>query len=146
MSEPETRAEQVGWDVTMMLCDAAESVGGKLYILGGGWSQLLRPNVPTNMALAVKLGIPWSHANRRIGIRAELLTEDGEPVEVEGNVVFAEGEIEVGRPPGLRPGTSLDAPMVLGFAGVALPPGGYRWQLIVDGEPRARVPFRVLTG
>jgi hypothetical protein len=130
----------------MMLCDAAESVGGKLYILGGGWSQVLRPHQPTNMALAIKLGIPWTDANRPITLRAELLTEDGEAVEIEGNEVFAEGQMEIGRPPGLRPGSTLDAPFVLGFAGISLDPGGYVWQLRIDGEPRARTAFRVLSG
>jgi Family of unknown function (DUF6941) len=139
MSEP----EQVGWDVTMLLCDAADSVGGKLYILGGGWSTLLRPNVPTNMALAIKLGVPWHDANRRIPLRAELLTDESEPVEQNGEPVFAEGEIEVGRPPGLHAGISLDAPMVLNFGGITLGPGGYVWQLSIDGQPRARTPFRV---
>ncbi len=138
--------EDAGWDVTMMLCDAADAVGGKLYVLGGGWSLVLRPNLPTNMALAVKLAVPWSETNRRIAIRAALHTEDGEPVEVEGNEVFAEGEVEVGRPPGIRPGSSLDAPFALTFGGLALPPGGYVWELTVDGHPRARTPFRVLPG
>jgi hypothetical protein len=128
----------------MLLCDAAESVGGKLYILGGGWSTLLRPNFPTNMALAVKLGVPWHETNRQITLRAELLTDDGQPVELDGNPVHAEGQMEVGRPPGIRPGTSLDAPFVLNFGGVVLGPGGYVWQLTVDGRPRARTPFRVL--
>lgn len=142
MAEP----EDVGWDITMMLCDAAESIGGKLYILGGGWSQVLRPNVPTNMSLAVKLGVPWHAANRRIRLRAELISEDGEPVEIGGNPVRAEGEMEVGRPAGLRPGTTLDAPFVLSFAGLALPPGGYVWQLSINDEQRARSSFRVMPG
>jgi hypothetical protein len=133
--------------VTVLLCDAAESVGGKLYILGGGWSQVQVPNTPINMALAVKLSIPWSQANRPIPIKAALYDEDrhniiglGEeqvPIELEGN-------IEAGRPPGLRPGTSLDAPFVLNFPGVALPPGGYEWVLEVDGTVRASTPFRVV--
>jgi hypothetical protein len=29
-----------GPEVTMLLCDAAQAVDGKLYVLGGGWSQL----------------------------------------------------------------------------------------------------------
>ncbi len=104
------------------------------------------PNAPINMALAVKLSIPWSQANRPLPIKASLYDEDrhnviklGEeqlPVELEGN-------IEAGRPPGLRPGTSLDAPFVLNFPGVALPAGGYEWVLEVDGEVRASAPFRV---
>jgi hypothetical protein len=131
----------------MLLCDAAESVGGKLYVLGGGWSHIQTPNVPVNMALAVKLSIPWDQANQPIRLKASLYDEDrhnvirlGEeqvPIELEGN-------IEAGRPPGLRPGTSLDAPFVLNFPGVTLGSGGYEWVLEVDGNVRASVPFRVL--
>lgn len=132
--------------VTMLLCDSAQSVGGKLYILGGGWSQVHTPNTPLNMALAIKLSVPWGQANRPIPIKASLydedrhevvkLGEDQTPVEVEGNV-------ETGRPPGLRPGTSLDAPLVLDFPGIALPSGGYQWVLEVDGGVKASAPFRV---
>ena len=40
-------------DVTMLLCDAAQESGGKLYILGGGWSIIRTPNTPTPMSLAM---------------------------------------------------------------------------------------------
>ena len=130
-------------NATMLLCDAAEEVGGKLYILGGGWSFLHRPDVPTNMALAVKIAVPWNETNREHALRAHLLTEDGEAVEVGGEAVEATGNFEVGRPPGVKPGSDLDAPFVLGFQ-LALPAGGYVWELEIDGETEARVPFRVL--
>lgn len=129
----------------MLLCDAAESVGGKLYILGAGWSQVTTPNTPMNMALAVKLSIPWDQANEPIGVQASLLNEDGKPVDLGAGPLSAGGDIEVGRPPGLRRGTPLDAPFVLNFAGIALPPGGYVWELEVDGAVKARAPFRVLS-
>lgn len=129
----------------MLLCDAAESIGGKLYILGGGWSQIYTPNIPTNMALAVKLSIPWDRANEPIHIQASLLTEDGKPIDLGMGPLTAEGDIEVGRPPGLKRGTPLDAPLVLNFGAVTLQPGGYVWQLEVDDEVKARAPFRVLS-
>lgn len=134
-----------GVEATLLLCDAAESIGGKLYILGGGWSQIYTPNVPTNMALAVKLSIPWDKTNEPITVLASLLTEDGSPADLGVGPVTAGGDIEVGRPPGLKRGTPLDAPFVFNFAGIALPPGGYVWQLEIDGEVKARAPFRVLS-
>ena len=48
-----------------------------------------------------------------------------------------------GRPPGLRPGTPLDSTLALNFAGLTLGPGGYVWQLEVDGHVLARSAFRV---
>lgn len=133
-------------DVVMLLCDAAETANGKLYVLGGGWSQVLLPNTPLSMALAVKLAIPWDQANTRFTIEARLVTEDGEPaLTPEGEGIRAEGNVEVGRPPGLKPGEALDAPFVLRFT-VILPPGGYVWELLI-GPPAdhvaARAAFRV---
>jgi len=131
--------------VTMLLCDAAEEVGGKLYILGGGWSFLHRPDVPTSMALAIKVAVPWNETNKAHTLRAQLLTDDGEPVDADGEAIEATGNFEVGRPPGVKPGSDLDAPFVVPFQ-LALPAGGYVWELEIDGEPTARTPFRVLDG
>jgi hypothetical protein len=135
----------VGIEATMLLCDAAESVGGKLYILGGGWSQMYSPNTPTNMALAVKLEIPWDLANEHIAFVAALVTEDGNPVDIGTGPLKAEGGFEVGRPPGLKRGTPLDATFVLNFPNVTLQPGGYAWRLEIAEQVKARTPFRVLS-
>jgi hypothetical protein len=133
-------------DVTMLLCDAAQEAGGKLFVLGGGWSVVLAPNVPISMALAIKLSIPWDQANQPHPMRAALITDDGEPVTPEGAPapITAEGVIEVGRPDNLKPGTPIDAPFVLNFGFVALAAGGYVWELEIDGVSAARTPFRVM--
>jgi hypothetical protein len=136
----------------MLLCDAAQSVGGKLFILGAGWSQIRVPEQPVNMALAIKISVPWDQANNPHTVTARLLDADGDPVSV--TVVDEEDEereipivseltFETGRPPGLMPGTNLDAPLVLNFAGLALPTGAYEWRLEIDGNPEARTAFRV---
>ena len=133
----------------MLLCDAAESVNGKLYILGGGWSQILFPDRPANMSLAVKISVPWDQSNEPHRVTATLHDGDGNPVELPGGPddelipVRNELEFETGRPPGLMPGTELDAPLVFNFQGVPLPAGGYVWILEIDGQPMARAPFRV---
>jgi hypothetical protein len=130
--------------VAMLLADAADVVGGKLYVLGGGWSQLGVPEVPTNMALAIKIDVPWDQTNTKHQVVAKLITADGEEVEVNDEPVRAEVEFEVGRPPGLPPGTAIDAPLALSFSGLMLAAGTYVWELEIDGEPAARAPFRVL--
>lgn len=87
----------------MMLADTAQEVGGKLYILGGGWS-VTGPEVGP-MALAIKIDVPWNSANQRHKFDVMLLGEDGQPPEmlgpegqVPGEVRFS-GDFEVGRPP-----------------------------------------------
>ncbi len=101
-----------------------------------------------NMSLAVKLNVPWSRANERIHLEAVLITDQGAEVTQEGEEgetpVRTEGDMELGRPPGLRHGTPLDATFVLNFEGLDLEPGGYVWELRVAGELAARTPFQVI--
>jgi hypothetical protein len=129
----------------MLLCDDAQAVGGKLYILGGGWSILTKVQPRVNMSLAVKLAVPWSRANERIHLVAALITDQGEEVTLDDDEpVRAEGDLEIGRPPGLRHGTPLDATFVLDFEGLDLDVGGYVWEFKVDGHLAARTPFQVV--
>ncbi len=127
----------------MFLCDAADEAGGKLYVLGAGWSHLLAVERPVTMALAVLVEVPWNEANQRLDVEATLLTEDGAPVEIEGEQVRGALPVEVGRPPGLRPGITLNAPLAMSFTGLMLDPGGYVWELQINREPKARAAFQV---
>ena len=133
-------------DVTMLLCDSAQASNGKLYILGGGWAQLNTPDTPTPMALAVKIAVPWDEANKRHTVRAELLDVNGESITLEGSdgPLVIDGNFEVGRPPGTKPGAPLDTVMVFNFMGISLPSGGYVWIFKIDDEICARAPFRVV--
>lgn len=132
----------------MLLCDYAQAVGGKLYIVGGGWSILTKVQPRANMSLAVKLSVPWSRANERIHIEASLVTDQGEKVTQAGEEgdqpVRAEGDLELGRPPGLRHGTPLDATFVLNFEGLDLDVGGYVWELRLGDQRAARAPFQIV--
>ncbi|MDP9203946.1 MAG: hypothetical protein M3P12_00620 [Gemmatimonadota bacterium] len=133
-------------DATLLLCDAAQAVNGKFYILGGGWSMILAPGVPTPVTLAVKLSVPWDQANRPHKVRAALMDADGQVVDLGDGPIEAEGNVEVGRPPGLKPGTPLDVLFALPFGALAFESGTYAWQLEVDGDPVTREPFIVLPG
>jgi hypothetical protein len=133
---------------TLLLCDHAQEVGGKLYVLGGGWS--IYRGSPVTMALAVKISVPWDGANVPHDFSARLVTEDGmdpalpgpEGSSVDTRIEF-QGRFEAGRPPGLAPGSDLDAPWVVNIAGLPLPPGRYEWQMQIDGEIADRVAFTV---
>jgi hypothetical protein len=137
-------------NVTLLLADSAQEVGGKLYILGGGWS-LTGPEVGP-MALAIKIDVPWSAANQKHTIEIKLLSEDGAPPPMKTEDGIAPGEarfggsFEVGRPPGLPPGTDLDTVLAIQLGPLPLVPGhGYVWQVEINGhmEEHWRQPFRV---
>lgn len=132
--------------VDLLLCDHAEAVNGKLYINGGGWSILYAANRPASMFLAIVVTFDWDETNIQHELVAELLTADGDVVEVGDppTPARAVGRMEIGRPPGIKPGVSLPAPMALGVAGLLLPADQYVWHVTVDGKELARKPFQVL--
>ena len=134
----------------MMLADYAQVADGKLTVVGGGWSLTGPEPVPFGIALLIQ--VPWDRANQRHLMRLELVDADGQPVLVdmddEGEqpiVFFDDLPFEVGRPPGLKPGTYLDFPVAVNSAPLPLAPGLYEWRLTIDEEvdPDWRLPFTV---
>jgi hypothetical protein len=124
---------------TLLLADYAVVSDGKLTIVGGGWSQTGPEPAPFGIALLIQ--VPWDQANTRHTFSVELLDADGEPVvletdEEEDQPVSFGGDFEVGRPPGLKPGTPLDFPVAMNSTPLPLEPGRYEWRLIIDGESR----------
>ncbi len=134
---------------TLLLCDHAQEVAGKLYILGGGWS--IYRGAPVTMGLAVKISIPWDEANTPHSFAARLVTEDGlDPFlpqpdgSLDASRVEFQGRFEAGRPAGLAPGAELDAPFAVNIAGLPLIPGRYEWQVEIDQTVVGRVAFTVM--
>ncbi len=133
----------------MILCDWAEVVNGKLYIQGAGWTKIVA-NQPVAMAVAVTVRVPWNEANKQHAIDLALLTEDGAPVvppipnlppDMVLPPVRLDGKFEVGRPPGSKEGAPLPAAFAFRLQPMPLSPGGYVYQLSIDGTPVASAPF-----
>ncbi|WP_017559442.1 DUF6941 family protein [Nocardiopsis baichengensis] len=124
-------------EVQLILCDAAVSdPNGKVHMLGAGWSFTGTPTAPH--AVAVLLGIPWDRTNQKIPFELELCDEDGQPVVLatgDGtqNLRHA-GNMEIGRPPGVDPGTTLDASFTLSIPPLPLTAGRYQWRLSIGGQ------------
>jgi hypothetical protein len=134
-------------NATVLLCDFAEEVGGKLYIMGGGWSRLKRPGVPTTMCLAVKLTIPWKEAEAIHKLKAELVTDGDETVTIGDAPVRVVGELSSSREPtDVDRSIPADVNLALRFDGLALDPGRYEWRLEVDDQVLATVPLLVHQG
>lgn len=132
--------------LTMMLCDAAQAVNGKLYILGGGWN-LIGPD-PAPSAIALHIDVPWDETNQRHNLRLALVTDDGRPVMVQTATgprpTQIDAGFEVGRPPGVRAGSSLPIVLAINIAALPLPPdSGFEWRCDIDDQTRDdwRLPF-----
>ncbi len=133
-----------GLAVDMLLCDSAQVVGGKLYILGGGVA-VVGPK-PQPLALALHITVPWDRANVRHDWRIELFDEDGRPVTVNDKPVAIQGKFEAGRPAGLRPGSPLGVSLAISLTALPLPGGkSYAFGLTIDEQtqPDWRVRFFV---
>jgi hypothetical protein len=124
---------------TLLLADYAVVSDGKLTIVGGGWSQTGPDAAPFGIGLLIQ--VPWDQSNTRHTFQVELLDADGEAVVLETDeegdqpVAFG-GDFEVGRPPGLKPGTPLDFPVAMNSTPLPLEAGRYEWRLTIDGESR----------
>ena len=133
--------------VTMLLADAAQAAEGKLYILGGGWS--VTGPAPTPSAVALYIQIPWDQTNVKHHFRLDLVDSDGQQVELEGpdgsqEPVFIDGDFEVGRPAGVKPGIPIDMPLALTIGPLPLADGSrYEWRLSIDERTDEdwRLPF-----
>lgn len=114
--------------------------------MGAGWN-ITGPD-PTPFAVAGVLELDWDEANRPHTLRIELLTDDGHPVLVPTPVgdrpVDFGGNLEVGRPPGSRPGTYFNVPIAMNINPMPIPPGGrYVWRFSINGVSQDdwRLPF-----
>lgn len=128
-----------------LLCDYAEVLNAKLYVMGAGFDQLTA-DIPAAMALAVLWNVPWSMTGRSHAIDISLMTQDGTAfLDSEGRPIQVAGTLEVRRSAQLRPGEVTPTPLAVRLPPIALAEGGYRWQLAInDGEVRASVAFRAV--
>ncbi|MGC1405603.1 MAG: hypothetical protein WA938_02565 [Candidatus Dormiibacterota bacterium] len=131
-------------DAEALLCDYAEALNGKLYISGGGWSVVGLAR-PLRCSLAIRLATGWSEANVRQQLRVTLVTQDGQPaLGPDGKPVLFEGDIEVGRPPGMAQGEDIVNCLVLSYEGLDLAAGSYEFKVEIDAKVIKTVQFRVI--
>ncbi|MDH3303419.1 MAG: hypothetical protein OES24_23190 [Acidimicrobiia bacterium] len=133
-----------GLTVDMLLCDAAQVAGGKLFVLGGGLASI-GPK-PQPLAIALQITVPWDRANIGHEWQIELIDEDGQAVVVNDKPVLMRGRFEAGRPAGLQPGSPLGVSLAINLSPFRLVGGrSYAFSLTINDENRPdwRVRFFV---
>jgi uncharacterized protein DUF6941 len=120
----------------LLIADFAQAIEGKLYVMGGGFNQLLLADfgLPGRFYFGAILHIPWEDSNRRIPIEGFLQTVDGERLEG----FRLHGDIQTGRAAEATPGTAsvvaIAGPVEFSVAG----PGDLQFLLRFGGDQRSQ--------
>lgn len=124
----------------LILADSAQVQGEKLYMLGGGWSQIWAKELPAQHQMAVAAGIliPWMDTNARHQFKVVVRDEDGKAF---GEIT---GEFEQGRPPGLPPGSTQRVMLAINMGIRIERPCEAVAELMLDGSLARSVPFRIV--
>jgi hypothetical protein len=129
---------------TMILCDHAQIADGKLYILGAAWAAAETSGQPIDATLAVIATVDWTETNTPHWILAKLIDEHQRPVTIKGAPLQREAKLEVGRPAGTKPNSTITAqPIILTFERLRLHPGNYTFQLTINNQHHATTPFHI---
>ena len=132
-------ATTVEW---LILADAAEVVGNKLYMIGGGWDRLTINSQPARhrMSVALAFRVPWTGTNQRHTFRLDMSDEDGN---VAANV---DGTFEVGRPPGIPQGQAQLTQLVVNIEATFQKFGAYAITARVNNSQERSIRFNVTLG
>lgn len=134
---------EVEW---LMLADAAQVVGNKVYVLGGGWdvlSVLTGFPIQQQCAVAVSVKVPWNETNQRHTVEVEGLSE--QPSTEDPKSMFkVEGQFEVGRPAGIRPGQDQRIQLAIAVNLSLEGPGTNVIIARIEGQEMRRIHFSVV--
>ncbi len=123
----------------LLLCDAAQVSDAKLYVLGGGWDRVALPSYPVTLPTGIAIGVrvEWTETNRKHRLVVRGLTSDADR-----ELFRAEGEFEVGRPPGMPHGMSQLFQLAMNVPLHVPGPGSYIIEAVVDEGAAVRsFPF-----
>jgi len=130
----------------LVLADAVATAEGKQYIHGAGWDTIMAANFPvTHHALAVagRLRVPWTDTNHPIRLQVDVVDADGQSLMPRPPGPLA-ATITVGRPPNLAPGQDQVYPFSFEILDLRFErPGTYVVVVILEGSSDVRAPFHV---
>ena len=124
-----------------LLADAAQAVGGKIFVLGGGWNLFRAPNYPAPVQLAIAVGLGF--ASTEVGIKYPLnvviADEAGVPV-----VPEMKGQVETGQTAPDVPKTTLVKVPVAININMSLPHPGSYGIIVKAGSSTAQLSFEAI--
>lgn len=130
----------------MILADAAQVLGNKLYLLGGGWD-IIGVNSPFpaqhKMALALSIKVSWNETNQKHTLEVEIISESPATEEPK-RLMKVDGQFEMGRPPGIRQGQDQRLQMAFDVVLSLDSPGVKTVVARLEGQELRRTDFSVV--
>lgn len=122
----------------LILADRAEAVGGKIYMMGGGWDRLYVHdfNQPVVFSVAVGILVPWTCTNEQHSIELQVQDADANVIVPPATLSFV-----AGRPPFMRSGESQRVLMAINGSFKLPRPGAYVVAASVGGRESRRTVF-----
>lgn len=141
LSEDPTLAPAVDFG---LIADSVQAVGGKLFVLGGGWDTLTVRAFPARhhtLALGLRIEVPWTYDGRIVRLEIDLQDEDGRSLFSGGAVRH---QFPVRRTPSTADGEAIGTVQAFTFNHVPFrKAGGYAFVVSLDDVERKRIRFRV---
>jgi len=126
-----------------ILADYAEAVGGKLYMMGGGWDRYFVEDFskPVAFSFAVGILVPWNATNIRHTVQVTIEDLDRKkPINFNVNAGF-----KAGRPSHIEDGETQRTMLTIPKVGAMFPGSGtYQAVARIVGGHERRVEFRLL--
>jgi hypothetical protein len=124
-----------------LLADAAQAVGGKIYVLGGGWNMFRSPSfpAPVQLAIAIGLGFTFNEIGIKYPLNVVIADETGVPI-----VPEMKGQVETGQPAADVPKTaSVKIPVAINI-NMSLPHAGTYGIVVTAGTSTAQLSFEAI--
>lgn len=126
----------------LILAEHAETIHGKLYLMGGAWETMhvASFDAAVSLTLAVSILVPWHATNQPHTLSVSVQTADGDVLTLERRQVM------VGRPTHIEPASTQRTLLVLELR-VNLPePARYAVVAGINDISQARLSFRAVPG
>jgi hypothetical protein len=126
----------------LTIANHAEAINGLLYLSGAGWTDLRRPMPPqgpppiNHLGIGIAVLVAWIETNQPYRVTIRIENSDG------AELMNLHADFEVGRPPGLAPGSDLRA--VIAVNGELQFPAADIYRVVATvGEQQRSITFRV---
>ena len=124
-----------------LMADAAQAVGGKIFVLGCGWNLFRSPNfpAPVQLAVAIGLGFTFDEVGSKYPLSVVIADEAGVPI-----IPEMKGQVETGQPALDVPKTAtVKIPVAINI-NLSLPHPGTYGIVVTAGTSTAQLSFEAI--